>query len=215
MTGGRLVAMDTMTATQVVFATVVATQLWRKIQLAHQNVVDLDDIKQVALLEVWLIGLECPEMDWEARGTYEVNVAWTRVTRRAIDHLRVATGLGKKLPDGSFPRPSPRSLDEPTVSGSDGKAVTLSEILPDPHASEPFEQIEDAHDIAHAFASHRGSAREAEVAALHLEGYTLAEIGAHYGVTEARACQLRRAFVERVREDWREDQWYAEHGAIA
>lgn len=207
--------MDTMTATQVAFATVVAGMFWRKIQFGHQNVVDGDDIKQICLLETWLHAREHPDLDWDDRQQVSDSHAWTRLERRCIDHLRTATGQGRKMPDGTFERQNPRSLDEPLHVGDQREVYTLGDVLPDRHSDSPFEDIEDAHDIAHAFATHSGSAREQEVAWLHLEGYSLAAIGAHYGVTEARACQLRKAFVERVREDWREADWYAEHGGAA
>lgn len=174
-----------------------AASIWRSARNAHQSAWDGDDLRQVALMAVWEWSQAHP--NWredEAQG-----IAYTVAQRRVIDWLRHVGGR-KGYASGKYAN-SPFSLDEPVSQrGTARDDVTRLDITADDRQQDDLERVERAHDLAHAFASYRGPARNAAAAWLAANGHALADIGAHYGVTESRACQYRTAFIAAVRHEW-------------
>jgi hypothetical protein len=180
----------------------IAGNTWKGARLARQSTWDLDDLRQEAALAAWQWGEAHP--DWNA-DLHRRAITAKAIRYDLIDYMR-STGSGKRNADGTFPHGAPRSLDE-VVNKDDtrtgyGRSTTLADLLHDEHAQDDLERVERDHDVRRAFEQHRGNPRHAAAAWLNLHGHPLAAIGAHYGVTEARACQYRRAFIDATAERW-------------
>lgn len=169
----------------------LATSMWRRIRNSTQRTFDYDDIHQEAMLAAWIRLRDEPETP--------PDLLYTITMRRVIDWMRQAGDIGRKdRVTEEYKHSTPLSLDE----ASEG-TQSIAETLLDPRAEEDYIHVDEAHDLDLAFDAYRGSPRAADVAYLATQGITLAEIGAHFGVTESRACQLRNAFIADVRQAWR------------
>lgn len=201
------------------FAHGIAGNVWKGARLALHASFDIDDLRQEAALSAWLWVQQHPEWNADARA----RAVTAKVVRYdLIDYMRGrGAGSGKRdATTGEFPHKTPRSLDEPMhhpaqrFSGRGAENDTsLGDLLHDDGAQRDLERVERDHDVRRAFEQHRGNPRHSAAAWLNLNGHSLEAIGAHYGVTESRACQYRRAFIESTAERWAAAEREAEQQA--
>lgn len=160
--------------------------LWNSLASRRTGSYDREDIEQEAMLIAWRW---CQDHDVTINGGLLTVV----VRRRLIDWLRDTTSYNRRR--GSQPQVD--SLDE-TYDDSDDPRLTLA----DPAAESARNDVEQAFDLSLAFDSYDGPPRDAEAAQLVMQGLTLREVGALFGVTESRACQMRTKFITTTAGRW-------------
>lgn len=178
----------------VAIARTQAARAWRTARYTHPTAYDLDDLRQVALLGAWEWLQAHPERESDLDDATPLLHAVC--ARRIVDELRSIGNRRRRGREGEWHQ-QPRSLDElARTTHLDLRAMA------DTQAQDDLEAVERAHDLAQAFRDHSGSSRHAAVAWLALHGFSLADIGAHYGVTESRASQMRTTFIYDVQREW-------------
>lgn len=96
------------------------------------------------------------------------------------------------------------SLDSP-VMGEEGEVGTLHDVLPDPNAADPLEELirKDAREIAYRLIDKLPEQERLILALYYYEELTFKEIGSILGLSESRICQIHTRILASLRAELR------------